>query len=57
MAFAGSPASVRDWVAATRDAAHIDYLLIEPVFGDMAHDEALTSIALFGSEVMPTFAD
>ena len=57
MAFAGSPASVRDWVAATRHAAGIDYLLIEPVFGDMVHEEALASIALFGGEVMPVFAE
>jgi alkanesulfonate monooxygenase SsuD/methylene tetrahydromethanopterin reductase-like flavin-dependent oxidoreductase (luciferase family) len=57
MAFAGSPASVRDWVAATRDAAGIDYLLVEPVFGDMSHDEALQGVELFGREVMPAFAE
>lgn len=56
MAFAGSPSSVRDWVAATRDAGGIDYLLIEPVFGDMTHEEALQGIELFGREVMPAFA-
>jgi alkanesulfonate monooxygenase SsuD/methylene tetrahydromethanopterin reductase-like flavin-dependent oxidoreductase (luciferase family) len=57
MAFAGGPNAVRDWVAATRDAAGIDYLLIEPVFGDMTHAEALHGIELFGAEVMPAFAD
>jgi alkanesulfonate monooxygenase SsuD/methylene tetrahydromethanopterin reductase-like flavin-dependent oxidoreductase (luciferase family) len=57
MAFAGSPQSVREWVAATRAAAGIDYLLIEPVFGDMSHAEALQGVELFGAEVMPAFAD
>jgi len=56
MAFAGSPASVRDWVAATREAAGIDYLVVEQVFGDMSHEEALQGIELFGREVMPAFA-
>ncbi len=56
MAFAGSPASARDWVAATRDAAGIDYLLVEPVFGDMSHEHALQCIELFGREVVPAFA-
>ncbi len=55
MAFAGSPASVRDWVARTREAAGIDYLLVEQVFGDMTHEEALMGVELFGRDVMPAF--
>jgi alkanesulfonate monooxygenase SsuD/methylene tetrahydromethanopterin reductase-like flavin-dependent oxidoreductase (luciferase family) len=56
VAFAGSPASVRDWIAATRDEVGIDYLAAELVFGDMSHEEALQGIELFGRDVMPAFA-
>lgn len=56
IAFAGSPASVRDWIAATRDEAGINYLAAELVFGDMSHEEALQGVELFGLEVMPAFA-
>lgn len=57
VAFAGSPASVRDWIAATRDEAGINYLAAELVFGDLDPDEALQCVELFGREVMPAFAD
>jgi alkanesulfonate monooxygenase SsuD/methylene tetrahydromethanopterin reductase-like flavin-dependent oxidoreductase (luciferase family) len=57
IAFAGSPASVRDWIASTRDEAGINYLAAELVFGDLNPDEALQCVELFGREVMPAFAD
>jgi len=56
VAFAGSPASVRDWIARTRDEAGINYLAAELVFGDLSAEEALQSVELFGREVMPAFA-
>jgi hypothetical protein len=30
--------------------------MIEPVFGDMSHAEALQGVELFGSDVMPAFS-
>ena len=55
MAFAGSPASVRDWIEAARDEAGITYMALEIVFGDMTEDEAATGATLFAQEVMPHF--
>jgi alkanesulfonate monooxygenase SsuD/methylene tetrahydromethanopterin reductase-like flavin-dependent oxidoreductase (luciferase family) len=57
VAFAGSPASVRDWIAATRDETGINYLAAELVFGDLNPEEALQCVELFGREVMPAFSD
>lgn len=56
VAFAGSPASVRDWIARTREEAGINYLAAELVFGDLSSEEALQSVELFGREVIPAFA-
>lgn len=56
MAFAGSPDSVRDWIAAAEREAGIDYLAAELVFGDMTTAEATRSITLFGREIIPAFA-
>ena len=56
VAFAGSPASVRDWIAHSRAEAGIDYMAAELVFGDLTTDEALQCAELFGREVMPAFA-
>ncbi|MEO6040762.1 MAG: LLM class flavin-dependent oxidoreductase [Croceibacterium sp.] len=55
MAFAGSPASVRDFVARARDEAGANYLTLELAFGDMAEAEAAQSATLFAREVMPHF--
>lgn len=56
MAFAGSPSSVRDWVARSRDDAGIDYMALEIGFGDLSEDEIAQSAELFAAEVMPEFA-
>ena len=56
LAFGGSPASVRDWVARTRDVAGIDYLALELGFGDLAEEEIAQSAGLFARNVMPEFA-
>lgn len=55
MAFAGSPASVRDWVARSRDTAGIDYMALEIGFGDLTEEEIAQSAELFAKEVMPEF--
>jgi alkanesulfonate monooxygenase SsuD/methylene tetrahydromethanopterin reductase-like flavin-dependent oxidoreductase (luciferase family) len=56
LAFGGSPASVRDWVARSREAAGIDYLALEIAFGDMAEAEIAQTAELFAGDVMPEFA-
>ena len=55
LAFAGSPASVSDWVARARDEAGITYMALEIAFGDITEAEAGQSAELFAREVMPAF--
>ena len=54
--FAGSPASVRDYIARLQAETGINYLLCQMVFGSMSFHEAEHSIRLFAREVMPAFA-
>ena len=56
LAFAGSPAAVRQFVARARDEAGANYLALELAFGDIAEEEARQSATLFAREVMPEFA-
>jgi alkanesulfonate monooxygenase SsuD/methylene tetrahydromethanopterin reductase-like flavin-dependent oxidoreductase (luciferase family) len=55
LAFAGSPASVRDFVERARTEAGSTYLALELAFGDIAEAEAAQSAELFAREVMPAF--
>jgi alkanesulfonate monooxygenase SsuD/methylene tetrahydromethanopterin reductase-like flavin-dependent oxidoreductase (luciferase family) len=57
LAFAGSPASVRDFVARARDEAGANYLALEVAFGDISEAEAAQTAELFSREVMPAFED
>ena len=52
---AGSPATVRDFVAAEIAATGTNYLLSWFAFGDMTRAESLRSVELFAREVMPAF--
>lgn len=52
---AGSPATVRDYVATLEREAGINYMLCQMVFGDMNFSDATYSINLFGKEVMREF--
>jgi alkanesulfonate monooxygenase SsuD/methylene tetrahydromethanopterin reductase-like flavin-dependent oxidoreductase (luciferase family) len=52
---AGSPGTVRDFLAAEIAATGSNYLLSWFAFGDMTRDESLRSIGLFSREVMPAF--
>lgn len=52
----GSPARVREQVAALRDAG-VQHLLCQTGFGDMSHEQNLLSMRRFGDQVMPAFAD
>ena len=53
---AGSPATVRDYIAKLESEAGINYALCQMVFGDMNFADASHSIRLFAREVMPAFA-
>jgi alkanesulfonate monooxygenase SsuD/methylene tetrahydromethanopterin reductase-like flavin-dependent oxidoreductase (luciferase family) len=50
----GSPARVRDQVAALRDQG-VQHLLCQTGFGDMSHQQNLLSMRRFGEQVMPAF--
>ena len=54
-AVAGSPQTVRDFVAAEIEATGPNYFVPWFAFGDMTLAEALRSIELFAREVMPAF--
>ena len=54
---AGSPVTVRDYVARLQQESGINYLLCQMVFGDMLEADAARSLTLFAREVMPAFAD
>lgn len=53
--YAGDPAGARDWVAAHRDLAGVNYVALETCFGDMTKDEALRTARLLATEVLPHF--
>jgi alkanesulfonate monooxygenase SsuD/methylene tetrahydromethanopterin reductase-like flavin-dependent oxidoreductase (luciferase family) len=52
---AGSPATVRDYVARLHAETGINYLICQMVFGGMSFEQADRSIRLFAGEVMPAF--
>ncbi|HLN39184.1 MAG TPA: LLM class flavin-dependent oxidoreductase [Xanthobacteraceae bacterium] len=54
-AVAGSPQTVRDFIAAEIEATGTNYFVPWLAFGDMTVDEALHSVDLFAREVMPAF--
>jgi len=54
---AGSPATVRNFIAAEIETTEASYMVSWFAFGDMTLDESLRSVALFADEVMPAFAD
>jgi alkanesulfonate monooxygenase SsuD/methylene tetrahydromethanopterin reductase-like flavin-dependent oxidoreductase (luciferase family) len=56
-AIAGTPAQVRDFIAAQADAAGASYFVCDFAFGTISHDEAMRSVELFAREVMPALAD
>jgi alkanesulfonate monooxygenase SsuD/methylene tetrahydromethanopterin reductase-like flavin-dependent oxidoreductase (luciferase family) len=54
-AVAGSPQTVRDFIAAEIEATGPNYFVPWLAFGDMTVEEALHSVDLFAREVMPGF--
>jgi alkanesulfonate monooxygenase SsuD/methylene tetrahydromethanopterin reductase-like flavin-dependent oxidoreductase (luciferase family) len=53
---AGSPKTVRDFIAAEQEATGINYFVSWLAFGDLTLEESLSSVDLFGRKVMPEFA-
>ena len=53
---AGSPSSVREYVARLHEESGVNYVLSQMMFGDLTFEEASTSMQLFAREVMPAFA-
>jgi alkanesulfonate monooxygenase SsuD/methylene tetrahydromethanopterin reductase-like flavin-dependent oxidoreductase (luciferase family) len=53
---AGSPATVRDYLARLHDETRVNTVLCQMVFGDMRLDDAARSIRLFGREIIPAFS-
>jgi alkanesulfonate monooxygenase SsuD/methylene tetrahydromethanopterin reductase-like flavin-dependent oxidoreductase (luciferase family) len=53
---AGSPTTVRDYVAQLRAETGVNYVLCQMAFGEMREEDAARSIELFAREVMPAFA-
>lgn len=51
---AGSPRTVREFLAQQADEAGATLFLCHFIFGGIAHEEALRSLTLFASEVAPT---
>jgi alkanesulfonate monooxygenase SsuD/methylene tetrahydromethanopterin reductase-like flavin-dependent oxidoreductase (luciferase family) len=54
-AIAGSPQTVRDFIAAEIEETSPNYFVPWLAFGDMTVEEALDSVDLFAREVMPAF--
>lgn len=55
-ACAGSPATVRAFIAADQAQGGYTYLLAQLAFGNLTAAQVARSAALFGAEVMPAFA-
>ena len=54
---AGSPSTVRDYIARLQDESGINYVLAQMMFGDLSYEEASTSVQLFAREVAPAFTE
>ena len=52
---AGSPETVRRFIAAEVEANGCNYFVPQMVFGDMTLKESLRSVELFAKEIMPAF--
>jgi alkanesulfonate monooxygenase SsuD/methylene tetrahydromethanopterin reductase-like flavin-dependent oxidoreductase (luciferase family) len=53
---AGSPRTVRDWIAEEAQATGINYFVSWLAFGDLTLAESKRSLDLFAREVMPAFS-
>ena len=53
-AIVGSPATVRDMIAAQANDAGLNYFLLRFAFGDLTLEESMNSLELFADKVQPT---
>jgi alkanesulfonate monooxygenase SsuD/methylene tetrahydromethanopterin reductase-like flavin-dependent oxidoreductase (luciferase family) len=53
---AGSPSTVRDYIAKLHADSGVNYVLAQMMFGNLSFEQASTSIRLFAQEVMPAFS-
>lgn len=53
---AGSPSTVRDYIATLQAESGVNYVLGQMMFGTLSFDQASSSIRLFAREVVPAFA-
>jgi alkanesulfonate monooxygenase SsuD/methylene tetrahydromethanopterin reductase-like flavin-dependent oxidoreductase (luciferase family) len=53
---AGSPSTVRDYIARLQEESGVTYVLGQMMFGTMSYEQASSSMRLFAREVMPAFA-
>jgi alkanesulfonate monooxygenase SsuD/methylene tetrahydromethanopterin reductase-like flavin-dependent oxidoreductase (luciferase family) len=56
LCIAGAPATVCHYLAEQRAQAGANFFLCQMVFGEIGYEDALRSLTLFASEVMPAFA-
>ena len=52
----GSPETVREQIAAQREASGCTYFVSRFAYGDLTFEESARSLDLFAAEVMPRFA-
>lgn len=52
----GTPDAVAEEIARQVEAAGLNYFVCRFAYGDLGHDEAAASLALFAEQVMPRFA-
>jgi len=55
-AIAGTPSQVQDYLATQAEAAGASYLVCDFAFGTIGFDDAMRSVELFATKVMPAFA-
>ncbi len=55
-AFAGTPESARQFVAAQEQKGAINYMTVDVAFGGITFEEASRTATLFANEVMPAFS-
>ncbi len=55
MGVAGSPETVRRYIAATVELTGINYFVSDMIFGSLPYEAASRSVELFAKEVMPAF--
>jgi alkanesulfonate monooxygenase SsuD/methylene tetrahydromethanopterin reductase-like flavin-dependent oxidoreductase (luciferase family) len=56
-AIAGSPATVREALQRQIDATGVNYLILDPAFGDLTLAESMRTVELFARDVMPALRE